>query len=221
MDLLLALELGVFIAIHLDLEEESPRPWKDGEDDYRPGDSQKTVQLVEGVLESMPEVILQSVFIIRSANDEWLVQQEGTVFGLIILSIIASICSISNKYVWMDELMVIEPAQSLVFKQNHPIDYLSTEEMIVKYFSNISTWGAKALSVIISEKVQSSDWYYYNSVEQNAVSVANDDFAINWDPDATNPNSNDYQILRKIISRCHRTKETDPEFAWEFATFCD
>ena len=78
------------------------------------GPLQKAMQLGEAVLESLPEVIMQSVFMIRSLNDEYLTEIESDIFWLIIISIIASILSITNKYVWIDEYMVIPDCRSLV-----------------------------------------------------------------------------------------------------------
>ena len=40
------------------------------------GKYQKAFQLLEAALESLPEVILQSVFIIRSVNDPYLIETE-------------------------------------------------------------------------------------------------------------------------------------------------
>ena len=63
------------------------------------------------MLESLPEVILQTVFVIRSVNDETLSDAEqangSNVLILIIISIIASIISITNKYVWIDDISPI------------------------------------------------------------------------------------------------------------------
>lgn len=130
------LELGVFVAIYIDQDPTNTltiggfaaggiRQARGGSrggsggkqnDSARAGDFQKGVQLTEGVLESMPEVILQSVFIIRSFNDEYLLNNEGAIFSLIVLSIVASIFSIASKYVWIDQLMVIEAADSMFFR---------------------------------------------------------------------------------------------------------
>ena len=108
------LEFGIFIAIWWD---QSTRITDASEaKSYSPGAYQKSMQLIEGVLESMPEGILQSVFIIRSANDDYLLRNEATVFGLTILSIIASICSITSKYIWIDQFMTINSAKSMFFK---------------------------------------------------------------------------------------------------------
>ena len=82
------------------------------------GEGQKILQLIEAVLESLPEVILQTVFVIRSVNDPYLSEQESEdgsdVLILIMISIIASLISITNKYVWIDELMVIWQCKHLI-----------------------------------------------------------------------------------------------------------
>ena len=69
--------------------------WHDSDELYCAGSFQKTIPLMEGVLESLPEVIMQSVFIIRSYNDDRLMEleEESGVSKLIAVSIIASLLS--------------------------------------------------------------------------------------------------------------------------------
>ena len=63
-------------------------------------------QFLEGVLESLPEAILQSIFIMRSYNDPDLRGSgDSTFIILLYLSIFASIISIANKYIWADSNM--------------------------------------------------------------------------------------------------------------------
>lgn len=97
------------------------------DDLYSVGQSQKAIQLLEGVLESLPEVVMQSVFVIRSYNDEYLVEREGdnNLFQLIILSIFASIISIANKYIWLDGTTMIKNVSSLI---------VSKETILKEYF---------------------------------------------------------------------------------------
>ena len=61
---------------------------------------QFTALLLESGFESLPQIILQSVFIIRSYNDERLRTDSIWLLGL---SIIASLVSISDKFVTADE----------------------------------------------------------------------------------------------------------------------
>ena len=64
----------------------------------------------------MPQVILQSVFIILSANDLVLRESENSSIGLIDSSFMVSLLSISTKYTWIDSKMVIPFAESLFIK---------------------------------------------------------------------------------------------------------
>eukprot|EP01084_Bolivina_argentea_P019313 35923_1 len=70
--------------------------------EIEPVDTQMYMQLFEAVTESMPQIVIQSVFIIRSANDE-ILAESGSNIGLLSLSILASLLSISNKYAWLDK----------------------------------------------------------------------------------------------------------------------
>eukprot|EP01084_Bolivina_argentea_P273134 465191_1 len=67
------------------------------EETIEPVETQTILLALEAVMESMPQIVLQSVFLIRSANDDYL-KIEGSNDLLMILSIIASLISISNKY---------------------------------------------------------------------------------------------------------------------------
>eukprot|EP01084_Bolivina_argentea_P022179 41226_1 len=58
------LELNIFFAIYFD-KTDSDQSKTEGS-----GIRQKVSQLMEGVLESLPEVIMQSVFVMRAVNDE-------------------------------------------------------------------------------------------------------------------------------------------------------
>ena len=94
---------------------------------------QKTIQLLESIFESLPQVtfittvdtfrieyanctqvVLQSVFIIRSFNDDNL--RENSSIQLVALSLAASLFSISNKYTWLDQESVMEGAKSPEWK---------------------------------------------------------------------------------------------------------
>eukprot|EP01083_Nonionella_stella_P005991 17328_1 len=86
-----------------------------------PADKQFFVQLAEAITESMPQIVLQSVFIIRSANDEGLsVSDSGSNVLLLMLSIIASLFSISNKFVKVDRIAFDEKAASLRPRASFP-----------------------------------------------------------------------------------------------------
>eukprot|EP01084_Bolivina_argentea_P065915 120169_1 len=91
------------------------------EADIEPADKQMMIQLFEAITESMPQIVLQSVFIIRSANDQSLLD-GGSNLGLILFSVLASLFSISNKFVWVDKTFesVCDRAISLKPRQSFP-----------------------------------------------------------------------------------------------------
>eukprot|EP01083_Nonionella_stella_P178806 632847_1 len=71
--------------------------------EVEPGEAQMILQLCEAVTESMPQIVLQSVFIIRSANDTKLSADGGSNLALLLFSVLASLFSISSKFVWLDK----------------------------------------------------------------------------------------------------------------------
>eukprot|EP01084_Bolivina_argentea_P020693 38476_1 len=81
--------------------------------------SQMIAQTIEATVESMPQIILQSVFAIRSANEDKL---KGGNIILIFLSIVASLISVANKFVFFDkdEALFAEPAGSLKPRKTFP-----------------------------------------------------------------------------------------------------
>eukprot|EP01084_Bolivina_argentea_P113610 202447_1 len=87
-------------------------------DDIDPSIIQLVIMLAEAVFESMPQVILQAVFLLRGANDEKLSKNSNQV--LIFISLLASIFSVSNKFYLMDRLGVESKAQSLKPKKQFP-----------------------------------------------------------------------------------------------------
>eukprot|EP01084_Bolivina_argentea_P194760 334228_1 len=88
--------------------------------EIEPADVQQTAQLAEAVFEAMPQIILQSIFVIRSANDKELAAASSNDI-LIMLSIIASLFSVSNKFISsMDVEDVVDKAKSLKPRQTCP-----------------------------------------------------------------------------------------------------
>eukprot|EP01083_Nonionella_stella_P145725 457171_1 len=79
------------------------------EEDEEPSPRQKLIQLTESIFESLPQVVLQSVFIIRSWNDKQL--KRNNVMSLVAMSLVASLFSISSKYFWVDGDAVKEDAK--------------------------------------------------------------------------------------------------------------
>eukprot|EP01083_Nonionella_stella_P074495 202110_1 len=90
----------------------------DKEKEIEPASRQYAAQLGEAITESMPQIVLQSVFVIRSANDGEL--RAASNMYLIMLSVIASLLSISNKYVTLDKTAVCLSAQSLKPRERFP-----------------------------------------------------------------------------------------------------
>eukprot|EP01083_Nonionella_stella_P048656 129952_1 len=109
-----ALELMIFLGIYYDFQQ------KKGDSDAKRGAGmgQKVCQSTEGILESLPEVIMQSVFIMRSRNDAILREVAGSIGVLVFFSIAASLLSITSKYIWIDEVAVIESATGLMPKKD-------------------------------------------------------------------------------------------------------
>eukprot|EP01083_Nonionella_stella_P012656 35836_1 len=66
-----------------------------------PTKRQKLIQLTEAIFESLPQVVLQSVFIIRWYNHDHDPDDQATMY-LVGMSLLASLFSISNKYAWVD-----------------------------------------------------------------------------------------------------------------------
>eukprot|EP01083_Nonionella_stella_P026900 74045_1 len=69
-------------------------------DETEPGPRQRSTQLAECFLESLPQVVLQTIFIILSYNDDRL--RTDSSMTLVMFSLIGSILSIANKYIWFD-----------------------------------------------------------------------------------------------------------------------
>eukprot|EP00483_Globobulimina_turgida_P004820 UN04829 len=87
-------------------------------EEIEPAEKQMVIQIMECITESMPQIILQSVFILRSQNDPLL--REGTNFSLIMFSVLASLFSISSKFGWADKDKVVDRAQSLKPRERFP-----------------------------------------------------------------------------------------------------
>ena len=111
-----ALELAIFFAIWFDFIDK-----KKGRQDKPKGalEIQRSCESLEGLLEALPEVIMQSVFYMRAYNDPYLKQRESDIFILVGISIIASLLSITSKYVWIDEFMVKENSKTFIVDEDH------------------------------------------------------------------------------------------------------
>eukprot|EP01083_Nonionella_stella_P013245 37323_1 len=79
---------AVYKAVKGDAQQATPR--------------QKTIQLTEAIFESLPQVVLQSVFLIRWHNHKSDDDDDQTTMYLVGMSLFASLFSISNKYSWVD-----------------------------------------------------------------------------------------------------------------------
>eukprot|EP01084_Bolivina_argentea_P314164 544141_1 len=104
------LEVMVFVGMFIDLTVKN----ENGEEVIGAAEAQYACQSAESILESLPEVILQSVFYMRAYNDPVLREAAGKIVVLVIISIMAAIISIASKYIWIDEYMVKTEAQYLI-----------------------------------------------------------------------------------------------------------
>eukprot|EP01084_Bolivina_argentea_P271490 461993_1 len=84
----------------------------------KPSPKQKVIQLCEAMAESLPQVVLQSVFIMRGYNDPVL-RNDNTIY-LVGFSLLASMLSITNKFIWLDEECVVEDAQQPQLSKKQP-----------------------------------------------------------------------------------------------------
>ena len=99
-------------------ENKAAKPKTDiKEIEIEPHHIQFFLQLGESITESMPQIMLQSVFIIRSYNDERIPRDD---LLLISFSVLASLISIANKYVYLDEEPFDDDAKSLTPKMKFP-----------------------------------------------------------------------------------------------------
>eukprot|EP01083_Nonionella_stella_P205875 749310_1 len=87
------------------------------DDAVEPTIKQKTIQLTEAILEALPQVVLQSVFIIRSQNDSYLSTQSSS---LVALSLLASLGSVANKYLFVDYDSVVWVAKEGEWSKKSP-----------------------------------------------------------------------------------------------------
>eukprot|EP01084_Bolivina_argentea_P228301 385621_1 len=102
------------IVIQLTKEEERELELED----IDPASIQYYCMLAEAVFESMPQVILQTVFLVRAINDPILRNNSNQT--LVFTSLIASIVSVSNKFYLMDKLGVKDKAKSAKPKKQFP-----------------------------------------------------------------------------------------------------
>ena len=81
--------------------------------------------------------MLQSVFIIRSVNDDRLAQNSS--IQLVAASLFASLFSISNKYTWLDKYAFEETAQDAKFRAKCPFVNPWCALRIIWRFSYVAT----------------------------------------------------------------------------------
>eukprot|EP01083_Nonionella_stella_P086916 241641_1 len=75
--------------------------------DTEAGPRQKLLQLLESMFESLPQMVLQSVFLIKTQT----IETSST--SIVAVSLVASLLSITNKYVWFDTDSVRSHAKTL------------------------------------------------------------------------------------------------------------
>eukprot|EP01083_Nonionella_stella_P077017 210105_1 len=114
--------------------------------EIEPIQDQMVLQFLESITESMPQIVLQSVFIIRSANvkDQQLVDAN---IELLLFSVLASLFSVSNKFVAMDKERVVEIAKSLKPRKSFPycINYWYIIRALWRLFHVISKFAVFTL----------------------------------------------------------------------------
>eukprot|EP01083_Nonionella_stella_P086917 241643_1 len=80
-------------------------------EDSEAGPRQKLLQLLESIAESLPQMVLQSVFLIKTRH----IDTSST--AIVALSLAASLLSVTNKYVWFDADSVDPFAKTLDIKK--------------------------------------------------------------------------------------------------------
>merc|ERR1712228_67405 len=98
------------------------------------------------VFESMPQVILQTAFIIRSYNDERL-REDGNSL-LLLASLIGSVISVADKFIWNDESFLINPThKGWQFKKEcrHFIDWWYLVAVFWRYCQIIARFAVFSL----------------------------------------------------------------------------
>eukprot|EP01084_Bolivina_argentea_P105872 189607_1 len=80
-----------------------------------PMTKQKTIHLCEAVFESLPQFIIQSVFIIHAGNNVF-----SSYFIIVCVSLLSSILNVTNKCVWLDMDGVVEEAKNANYCRQSP-----------------------------------------------------------------------------------------------------
>ena len=113
-----------------------------------PHEAQSVIQLLESVTESMPQIMLQSVFVIRSYNEPLLAQGD---IWLISFSILASLVSISNKIVNEDASSFEHESKSLSPKLQFPkcVSYLYILRVIWRLSDIMSKFAIYVLMWVV------------------------------------------------------------------------
>eukprot|EP01084_Bolivina_argentea_P096842 174087_1 len=78
-----------------------------------PNERQKSIGIIEAVAESAPQIILQCIFLARSYADPELSESDSSL--IVIISLVASIFSISRQFAELDENSVTDEAKELGF----------------------------------------------------------------------------------------------------------
>eukprot|EP01084_Bolivina_argentea_P317496 550491_1 len=120
------------------------------EQEIEPVDEQIMMLLLESIFESIPQVILQSVFLIRSKNDETLKADISNEI-LLLLSVFASLMSISNKFTYDDKECVVEKAESLKPKESFPncVQYWAIIRVLWRFFDVASRFTTYVLIWVV------------------------------------------------------------------------
>lgn len=103
--ILILLDIYIFKLIYQSFSAKIPEP----------SFTQKLLQLYECAFESMPQLVLQTIFLIRTHNTE--LAESGSII-IVFLSIIASILSIVTKYTWQDRTWCVDNAARASLRYN-------------------------------------------------------------------------------------------------------
>eukprot|EP01084_Bolivina_argentea_P004419 8405_1 len=150
--ILAILDLFILVGVYNSLENaqdilsgNDTVPKHDESDEIKIDALQQAVQFSEAVLESLPQVVLQAAFIIRSANDP--VLRSNSNQWLLFVSLIASICSVANKYRWMDDIQLKDKHSGFKPKKTFPgcISYWYLMLVIWRYCTTITRFAVFAL----------------------------------------------------------------------------
>eukprot|EP01084_Bolivina_argentea_P068689 125031_1 len=132
-----------------------------------PSAKQKAIQFAESITESAPQIILQTVFIIFSQNDERLKGDDS--ITLVVFSLLGSILSVANKFLWFDGAATHPKARDAQIKKKmycYCLSESSTDDIITQVPTCIIHKTEPELYVSQDAKTkpndaESTEWCFY------------------------------------------------------------